>query len=422
MSTEYLYEVFLSAENGVTTDTRSCGSGMIFFALKGDRFDGNRYAAEAIKAGCIAAVVDDKTLQGEEGMHVVEDVLLALQNLAWEHRRILDIPVIALTGSNGKTTTKELITAVLAKKYRVHSTAGNLNNHIGVPLTILSAPQNSEMLIVEMGANHPGEIADLCVISEPNFGLITNIGRAHLEGFGDIEGVKKAKGELFDFLKDHGGIVFVNSDHKVLAELGKGFETIQYHNYVKFYLHDKREFSWNVQDYISPKLSIQLEGDYNKENISAAIAIGLYFSVSEENIGEAISEYTPTNNRSQTIKTDSNTVLLDAYNANPSSMTKALESFARTGIGNKLVILGDMRELGEHSRDAHNEIIQLCSTLKLDGIYVGDDFKKASNETDLVFESVELLVEYLVLNKVSSKSILLKGSRGMEMERLLPLL
>ena len=422
MSTENLHELFLSAEKGVTTDTRSCGSGMIFFALKGDRFDGNRYATEAIEAGCIAAVVDDRTLHGENGMHVVEDVLLALQNLAWEYRRTLDIPVIGLTGSNGKTTTKELITAVLAKKYRVHSTAGNLNNHIGVPLTILSAPQNTEILIVEMGANHPGEIADLCVITEPNYGLITNIGRAHLEGFGNIDGVKKAKGELFDFLKDHGGLGFVNSDHKDLTEIGKGCETIKYHNYVDFYEQDIREFSWKVIDYISPRLSIQLEGDYNKENISAAIALGLYFSVSEENIGEAISEYSPTNNRSQTIKTDSNTILLDAYNANPSSMTKAIESFARNGSGDKLVILGDMRELGEHSRDAHKEIIELCSALKLDGMYVGGDFKKSSNETDKVFESVDLILEHLVLNKVSSKSILLKGSRGMEMERLLPLL
>jgi len=422
MSTEKLHELFLSAENGVTTDTRFCGSGMIFFALKGERFDGNRYAAEAIKAGCIAAVVDDVTLQGEDGIYVVEDVLLALQNLAWDYRRTLDIPVLGLTGSNGKTTTKELITAVLAKKYRVHSTEGNLNNHIGVPLTILSAPKSTEILIVEMGANHLGEISDLCVIAEPNFGLITNIGRAHLEGFGNIEGVKMAKGELFDFLKEHDGLGFVNSDHKVLTEIGEGLETIQYHNYVDFHIKGLREFSWSYMDYLSPRQSIQLEGDYNKDNISAAIAIGLYFDVSKENIGEAISEYTPTNNRSQTVKTDSNTILLDAYNANPSSMTRALESFANNGSGDKLVILGDMRELGEHSHDAHREIIELCESLKLDGIYVGDDFKKASNEQDTVFESVEILMNHLVLHKVSSKSILLKGSRGMEMELLLPLL
>jgi len=422
MSNKNLYKLFLTADNGITTDTRSCGSGMIFFALKGDRFDGNRYAKEAIKAGCIAAVVDDSTLDGEQGMFVVEDVLLALQNLAWDFRRTLDIPVVGLTGSNGKTTTKELITAVLSNNYRVHSTVGNFNNHIGVPLTILSTPPNTDILIVEMGANHAGEIADLCVIAEPNYGLITNIGRAHLEGFGNIEGVKRAKGELFDFLRDNRGIGFVNSDHKVLTDISEGLETIKYHNYVSFHIGDIREFSWKVRDYNSPMLSIQLEGDYNKDNISAAIAMGLHFDVSEKNIGKAISEYTPKNNRSQTITTDDNTVLLDAYNANPTSMTVALQSFAINGTSNKLVILGDMRELGEYSSNAHKEIINLCTALDLDGIYVGKDFTKVSNDSDVVFESVEQLIKFLGLNKISSKTILLKGSRGMEMERLLPLL
>ena len=428
MSSKDLLKIFLNAPAGVTTDTRLCKDGMLFFALKGENFDGNQYAADALKAGCTAAVVDDASIASQEGMILVEDVLTALQDLAREYRRTYTCPVLGLTGSNGKTTTKELVTAVLNRKYKVHSTKGNLNNHIGVPLTLLSAPRDTELLVVEMGANHIGEIASLCDIAEPTCGLITNIGRAHLEGFGGLEGVKKGKGELFDFLKTRGNSrVFINAKHPTLLDISEGLDRIIYGSvehepHAWFVEGEEREFVWSKGGEKSPALPVQLEGDYNLDNITTAIAVGLDFGVDREEIGLAVSEYAPTNNRSQTTKTERNTVLLDAYNANPSSMTGALESFAKNIEGPKLVVLGDMRELGRFSHEAHKEIVGLCDRLGLKGLFVGEEFYAVANGDSRFFSCSEDLKRVWEVESVKGFTVLLKGSRGMRMEQLLPLL
>ena len=428
MSSKELLELFLNSPSGVTTDTRLCKEGMIFFALKGENFDGNKYATEALASGCVAAVVDDSYLDQIDGMILVDDVLSSLQNLARQYRRTFDCPVLGLTGSNGKTTTKELVTAVLDKKYRVHATKGNLNNHIGVPLTILSAPKDTELLVVEMGANHIGEIASLCSIAEPTCGLITNIGRAHLEGFGGIEGVKKGKGELFDYLRSNNdSIAFVNSNHESLLEISDGLERVLYgtkeHDPFAWFVEgEERKIVWSKGGVNSSVLTVQLEGDYNLENITTAITIGLHFGVDQIDIGYAISEYMPTNNRSQTIKTNQNTVLLDAYNANPSSMTGALESFAKNIEGNKLVVLGDMRELGRYSHEAHKEIVGLCERLNLESVFVGEEFYAVADGDSRFYASVEDLKSVWEAELMSAYTVLLKGSRGMRMEQLLPLL
>lgn len=427
MSSKELLDLFLSAPKGVTTDTRMCREGMIFFALKGENFDGNKYASEALDAGCIAAVVDDTSLEGQTNIIVVNDVLETLQGLAREYRRTLDIPVLGLTGSNGKTTTKELTTSVLAEKYRVHATKGNLNNHIGVPLTILSAPKDIELLVVEMGANHIGEIAALCSIAEPTHGLITNIGRAHLEGFGGIEGVKKGKGELLDFLRDTGGLAFVNANHEDLLEISNGLKCSYYGNsehepQASFVEGASRSFVWSEGGKTSEALPVQLEGDYNLDNITTAITVGLFFDVDRDAIGKAISNYSPTNNRSQTTSTEHNTILLDAYNANPSSMTGALESFAKNIEGDKLVVLGDMRELGMYSHEAHKEIVALSDRLGLEGVFVGEEFYAVNDGSGRFFANTEDLRKVWEVEIIKDKTILLKGSRGMRMEQLLPLL
>jgi UDP-N-acetylmuramoyl-tripeptide--D-alanyl-D-alanine ligase len=430
MQTEELYKVFLKAENGITTDTRACGEGMLFFALKGENYDGNQFAHEALKSGCIAAVVDDASTVVSNQIILVDDVLEALQNLAKYHRRTFkDIPVMGLTGSNGKTTVKELTAAVLAKKYKVHATKGNLNNHIGVPLTILSTPRNCQFLLIEIGANHLGEIANLARIVEPNVGIITNIGLAHLEGFGGEEGVKKGKKELFDYLREvEGARVFVHGDHDKLMEVSEGLErsifgTKDMKPFVRYEMEGGRKFVWSEQGYESEAIGVQLGGDYNLDNIAAAITIGRYFGVDREEVGEAISEYVPANNRSQVVKTESNKILLDAYNANPSSMEKALESFAKNNKGERLVILGDMRELGEFSIESHKKVVAQCAELGLDGVFVGTEFYKVNQlgvNSGKFYKEIDGLVIDIEDNKVKGKNILLKGSRGMAMERLLP--
>ena len=429
MSTEELYKIFLKAENGVTTDTRNCGDGMMFFALRGENFNGNQFAHKAINSGCIAAIVDDINVEKAEGIIIVDNVLESLQNLARHYRRsFVGMPVLALTGSNGKTTTKELTTAVLSKKFKVHATKGNLNNHIGVPLTILSAPKDCQFLVVEMGANHIGEIATLARIAEPNYGLITNIGLAHLEGFGGEDGVKKGKKELFDYLsKIDGSKVFVNEGHEKLMEVSSGLDRIIYGTnenkpVVRFEMERGRMFIWAEEGYESPRKGIQLEGDYNLDNIVAAITIGRYFSVEREKISAAISDYVPSNNRSQLVKTEMNSILLDAYNANPSSMCESIKSFVNNYDGDKLVILGEMRELGDFSIDSHTAIVKLCDELGVDGIFVGVEFNKVAKSLTVngrFYEEIEDLFVELENKKVVGKNILLKGSRGMAMERLL---
>ena len=436
MNLEKLYKLYKEAEHGITTDTRKCGPGMLFFAIKGENFDGNSFAEEALKKGCIASVVDNEALGELEGMVIVDNVLKTIQQLSIFHRRKFNIPVLGLTGSNGKTTTKELIKTVLENKYKVHATEGNLNNHLGVPITILSMPNDCEFLVVEMGANHLGEISELASISEPNFGIITNIGLAHLEGFGSAEGIKKGKTELFDYLrstKNSDGSnkkVFVNGVYPELLEISDGMDRVIFgteDEKPKVWFEgkgSKREFVWTEEGYKSDKATIQLEGDYNLENIAAAISIGRFFGIERLTVKSSISNYIPTNNRSQTIKTDINEIVLDAYNANPSSMEKALKSFALHKKNPRIVILGEMRELGKDSIELHSTIVRLCHELELDGIFVGEQFKTVEEQfnTSRFYSSVEELMRYLEVQKFTGKNILLKGSRGMAMERLLPLL
>ncbi|MEZ7817677.1 MAG: UDP-N-acetylmuramoyl-tripeptide--D-alanyl-D-alanine ligase [Flavobacteriales bacterium] len=436
MNLEKLYKLYQQAEHGVTTDTRKCGPGMLFFAIKGENFDGNSFAKEALQKGCIASVVDDVGIAKSEGVVLVDNVLGTIQKLSTMHRRKFNVPVLGLTGSNGKTTTKELIKVVLSNKYKVHATEGNLNNHLGVPLTILSMPNDCDFLVVEMGANHMGEIAELANIAEPNFGIITNIGLAHLEGFGSAEGVKKGKTELFDYLRSTNNKdgshkkAFVHGGHPELLEVSEGMERVifgtdQEKPKVVFEGEGlKRKFVWAEEGYKSDLSPIQLEGDYNLDNIAAAIAVGRFFSIERGDVTASISNYVPTNNRSQTIKTDFNEILLDAYNANPSSMEQALKSFALHKKNPRLVILGEMRELGTHSEKSHSMIVGLCHELALDAIFVGEAFKAVAkdNSTGRFYASVKELISDIEGGKIKGKNILLKGSRGMAMERLLPLL
>lgn len=429
MVSERIFNLFKKASKGVTTDSRNCGPGMIFFALKGENFDGNKFINSALESGCIAAVSDDASFEGTQNVVVVEDVLTALQTLARDYRRSLDIPVFSLTGSNGKTTTKELINAVISKKFKTHATKGNLNNHIGVPLTLLATPADTEFLIVEMGANHIGEIALLASIAEPTHGIITNIGRAHLEGFGGIEGVKKGKKELFDYLRANEGVAFASCKHPKVVDSCEGMERVLFGLEEKlptawFESEKEKLFRWKSEGFESGDCKTQLEGDYNLENIEAAICIGEYFGVDRDKIAEAIEEYEPTNNRSQVIEGERNKVILDAYNANPSSMSKALKSFAENVDGEKVVVLGDMRELGDYSVDSHNEIVELCEGLGLEAVYVGEEFyaaKEAGGKEGVFYASVEELIEDSEATLgFEARTVLLKGSRGMKMERLLP--
>ncbi len=426
-----LYDNYLGAGK-VTTDTRHLEAGSLFFALKGPRFDGNRFARHALEQGCSLAVVDDEVLKGVEGCVWVPDVLEALQALARYHRSMLQIPVIGITGTNGKTTTKELITAVLSKKYRVWSTKGNLNNHIGVPLTLLSIPPGTEVAVVEMGANHPHEIRALCRIALPNHGLITNVGMAHIEGFGSFEGVKKTKGELYRFLKDTGGEIFVNTGNDILLEMlgsypyigyGRGKEAVvtssgaEAHPLLSFKLTTSR-----VKD-----LSIvtRMTGLYNLENLLAAASIGHYFGVDEPLVKEAFEAYVPENNRSQFVQTARNQVLVDAYNANPSSMKVALDNFAAIDHPHKLLILGGMKELGESNAREHKALIDSVVQMHFETCYlVGEEFEKfvPNEERFSWLATTDALKDELVKRVISGALILVKGSRANQLEEVVELL
>lgn len=426
---EKLYQHFI--ENPfVTTDSRNVPKGSIFFALKGDNFDGNKFAKSAIDSGASLAVIDNPDYLSED-CFLVDDVLKVLQDLANYHRRKLGINIIGITGSNGKTTTKELLAAVLSMKYNVYATKGNLNNHIGVPLTLLSLSSKNDMAIVEMGANHPGDIKELAEIAEPNFGLITNIGRAHLGGFGSFEGVINTKSELYGFIEKNGDKVFYNQSNPILSEL------------ITRYHLSKKSIAYasvcNLQEIIhqdgNPLLSVKVEiegvalniqsnlvGDYNAENLLAAITIGRYFGVDSASIIRAIENYIPTNNRSQFIKTGKNTVIMDAYNANPSSMDAAIRNFAATSFMNKKVIIGEMLELGDYSNDEHNRIVELLEALNFkDVILVGDGFRGVSRQY-LFFANSDECLAYIKDNSFENCTILLKGSRGVKLERLMELL
>lgn len=429
---EQLYQHFLKHPL-VCTDTRDIQANSIFFALKGANFDGNKFAEQALNSGSAIAVIDDPEYKKDERFFLVKDVLTALQDLANYHRKQLSIPVIGITGSNGKTTSKELVNSVLSKKYKVLATKGNLNNHIGVPLTLLSITQEHEMAIIEMGANHQGEIAQLCAIAEPDFGIITNIGKAHLEGFGGIEGVKKGKSEIYRYLQDKKGKVFVHGDDETLAELAFNNDKITYgtkklYDIIGAVVNTGTEFisfQWATRYTASslksaPVVTTQLVGIYNYHNLLCAACVGNYFKVEDELINQALSEYTPSNNRSQLQKTANNTLILDYYNANPTSMTAAIENFANLKQENKMAILGDMLELGEESQKEHEAIIQLLKQKNIQALLVGPLFCNAGNgSTFQLFANSDDANTYLQSNPIKNATILIKGSRGIKLEKVL---
>ena len=427
MIIEELYQHFKQCSD-VSTDTRKIEEGSLFFALKGDNFNGNNFASQALSSGAKYCVIDEKQYATDERYLVVEDVLKALQQLATYHRKQLKIPIIALTGSNGKTTTKELINAVLSKKYDTTATQGNLNNHIGVPLTLLQMNESTEIGIVEMGANHPNEIGLLCEIAHPNYGLITNFGKAHLEGFGSIEGVIKAKSELYDYLMAHQKTIFVNeNDHLQVRQ------TLDSKNVYKFGLLTSLDTMLEIIDtqpyvtlrYNQSVIKSRLTGNYNFNNIAVAIAIGSYFDVDPKDIISAIEDYTPTNNRSQIIEKDSNTIIMDAYNANPTSMLAALENFKQLHQERKIIFLGDMFELGQTAEIEHQFIVDYLEKNDLGKVYlIGKNFFKTKVQLAKIekFETFDDLKLNIQNHPVKDSFLLIKGSRGMALERILELL
>ena len=382
----------------VSTDTRNLPAGCVFFALHGERFDGNKFAKQALESGASLAVIDNPEYALPEGTLLVPNTLLALQDLAREWRRELALPIIGITGTNGKTTTKELLATVLSTKYNLHYTQGNLNNQIGVPLTLLQITRAHEMAIVEMGASHPGDIKELVDIAEPNCGLITNVGRAHLEGFGSFEGVQQTKKELYDYLREHQGFIFRNTDNPYLAQMAGDLKTVAYTTGTM-------------------PSGTNLVGEYNAENVSAAICVGEYFGISREQALEAIRQYVPTNNRSQAMQTANNHLIVDAYNANPTSMQAAINAFK-----GDTYILGAMRELGEYSHLEHQNIVNMLAERKADNVFlVGEEYLQTTSPYP-VFENVEQLHQYLQQQPLKGKNILLKGSRSTQMEKLLDIL
>lgn len=430
-TTEEIYKVFQEAGQHIATDTRRLEKGSLFFALKGANFDGNAFTSKALEQGCRAVVADDPALKGGQGVLLVKDVLKALQDLANYHRRQLTIPFLAITGSNGKTTNKELIKAVLSKKYKVLATTGNLNNHIGVPLTILSVTNEHEFAVIEMGANHQGEIRELCSIAEPGYGLITNIGKAHLEGFGGEEGVKKGKGELFDFLRQHGGRVVVNGDDPVLSDMAFTNDKITFGCKKLYDLIGKDEQQaetvafrfttrYGEKDFKKlPVVKTKIFGQYNLNNCLAAACIGVYFKVPESDIIDALENYVPDMNRSQVVTTDRNTVILDAYNANPDSMKAALQNFSKYPADKKYLLLGDMFELGDFAAEEHQSVLDLARSLNFENvIFVGNEFSKLNTSPFPHFKTTPEVVPFLKAQALEGSVVLIKGSRSMKMETL----
>ncbi len=414
---EKLYTAFTNSA-GVTTDSRKIEVGALFFALHGASFDGNDYAVAAIEQGAVAAVIDRKDILDNnpryaEQLILVDDTLRALQALAQEHRRTLAIPIIAIAGSNGKTTTKELVSRVLAERFEVSTTKGNLNNHIGVPLTLLAMNNDTEFGVVEMGASAQGEIALLCSIAEPNYGILTNIGLSHLEGFGGVDGIRKGKGELFDHLDKNGGRAFVPEEDEVLCKMAHEREDLA----VEYYSRT-----------IGEGFRSNLTGDYNRYNIAAAVEVGRYFGVADERIAEAILSFQPDNNRSQAVKTERNSLVVDCYNANPSSMEAALDNIATMEAEHKVLILGDMLELGEWSAEAHQTILRKADGVAERIILVGKEFAKAFEVSKglqceyTLYPTTAEAAEALDNAPISDSLVLLKGSRGIALEKLIKIL
>jgi UDP-N-acetylmuramoyl-tripeptide--D-alanyl-D-alanine ligase len=413
-----LYEIYRQYPS-VQTDTRKLKAGDIFFALRGPNFNANAFAETAVANGAVRVVIDDPSFQSVEKTILVDDVLTTLQQLALYHRNQFNIPFIAITGSNGKTTTKELVHAVLSTTFKTYTTEGNLNNHIGVPLTILKIKNDAQMAVIEMGANHQGEIASYCVYARPDHGLITNVGKAHLEGFGGIEGVRKGKGELFDHLRSCKGTAFVMWDYDYLRDMSRGIANI---------------FSYGTKgadvvgeaiagepflkvDVSGTVINTQLVGAYNLPNVLASVAVGRYFGVSENKIKEALENYTPANSRSQLVKMNGNQVILDAYNANPTSMKAAIENFTKIPADNKILVLGAMAELGDDSLDEHRNIVDLIGKYAWkDVLLIGGDFLKLKHPYRSLANAADagkLLRSY----DNTDSYLLVKGSRSMQMER-----
>ncbi|WP_158991827.1 UDP-N-acetylmuramoyl-tripeptide--D-alanyl-D-alanine ligase [Mucilaginibacter sp. L196] len=439
MTTKDIYQLF-TQHPVISTDTRKIAADSLFFALKGDKFDANTFAEQAIAAGAAYAIIDNQTYQLGDKYVLVDDVLTALQDLARYHRKQLSIPVVGLTGTNGKTTTKELINAVLSQKFKTLATQGNLNNHIGVPLTILSIDRTHEIAVIEMGANHQKEIELLSSIAQPSHGLITNIGKAHLEGFGGVEGIKKGKGELYDFLKADDGVAFVNGDDVVLMDMQKSrplskvvlYGTSNKDNTVIGKLTENSPLlalEWtNKLSGKSYPVKTQLTGAYNLDNILAAICIGVYFELETDEINAGITGYQPQNNRSQIKQTETNTLICDYYNANPSSMQVAIENIGKLQANRKVLILGDMFELGDESPAEHAAVIKKALDTDVDErIFIGKEFAKQKSQVKSqrsgikFYNTAEEAIEVLKADPIKNSTILIKGSRGMALERLVNL-
>ena len=416
MQVSEFYNHFIKANFNFTTDSRKISSSCVFFALKGDNFNGNSFAIKALEQGASYAVVDE-SVGTDNRLILVDDVLTYMQELAHFHRKCFDIPVVGICGSNGKTTTKNLIYRVLAKKYKTHCTQGNFNNHIGVPITLLEMPQDAEVAIIELGTNSPGEIAELCSITNPNYGLITNIGKEHLEGFGTLEAVAKEESEIYHYLLKNKGTAFINADDDWLSRMSRGLE-----NKILFTKADCKietlvptiQFSYKNVSFTS-----SLMGDYNLDNILTAIAIGEHLRVDLQYIRDGIAEYQPDNNRSQLIQKGTNTILLDAYNANPSSMQVAISNFAKMPQIQKVLILGDMFEMGPTANQEHDELLQWCTQFGFTKIYtLGDHFAAISVNSGISTPSgMEELGEEIKTVDYQNTAFLIKGSRGMKMER-----
>lgn len=427
MNLNELYELFLHHEK-ITTDSRHCPANSLFFALKGERFDGNQYAAKALEAGAAYAIIDNPEYLSGDRMILVDNVLDCLQQLAHRHRKALGIPVIGITGTNGKTTTKELLASVLATKFNVLATEGNLNNQIGVPLTLLRMNPDHEIAVLEMGASHLGDIDELVHIVAPNYGLITNVGCAHLEGFGSFEGVLHTKGELYDYLRHTNGKIFINQENKDLMGIAHGLEQITYGQHEGAFAvghvvesNPFLTFDWKQQGKIHV-VETHLVGAYNIDNVLAAVAVGRYFKIPAERISRAIAAYEPTNNRSQYKKTERNDLIIDAYNANPTSMKAALDNFASLPVHPKAVVLGDMLELGKTSDELHSGIVRQLQAEAFDKVYLcGQHFARTADGFPS-FTTTEELIAALRQDKLEGYHILIKGSHGMGLENVVELL
>jgi len=419
-----LYEIYEQYPS-IETDTRKIEQGSLFFALKGANFNGNEFALQALEKGAAYAIVDDPIDPSNERLILVPDVLTCLQDLARYHREQFHIPLIAITGSNGKTTTKELVSAVLSSHLKTATTQGNLNNHIGIPLTILKIKKDAEIAVIEMGANHQKEIAAYCLYTQPTHGIITNCGKAHLEGFGGEEGVRKGKGELFDYLSTHGGTAFILSDAPYLINMSKAIEKrfaygSKVGNLVGEVLASEPFLSVAISKGIDPvTIHTQLVGDYNLPNVLCALAVGLYFQIPENKMVEAIENYTPSNSRSQLLQLGTNHFILDAYNANPSSMQLAIENFAKLSVPNKVLMLGAMKELGINSIEEHQAIAHIIEKYSFKNVVlVGGDFEKIKHPF-IYLPNANAAKEWLQAQDFTDTYILVKGSRGIQMEKIL---